>query len=578
MATSRTTRAHLPAGTVLDGRFRLGEPLGSGGMGTVYRAVQTTIGREVAVKVLRKDIARDTVAVKRFHREAQAVSILKHPNVVTVHDFGQLADASLYLVLELIEGRDLGHLIEEQGRLAPERVVHIASQILDALEEAHSQGVVHRDLKPDNILLSNRAGNLDFVKVVDFGLAKVAEQATLTKTGEVFGTPVYISPEQARGQRSDHRVDLYALGVVLYEMFTGAPPFRGHSSMALLMKHMRERPPSFVQSAPDLELGAALQQVVMRALEKRPQDRYGSAAEMRDAMKGALDAHEREFNTDPYLTGVDDPRRTDPNLGPSPGDTVGSAPTAELSEVDSSALRALAASRASTTVGDAPAASVEPKSERASMAGLDSEGTDIIDLEAIGLQARPLRGLAVAGAALAAFALLVWLLLPSEPPAPEPAVAAVKPVEEIPAGTAPAKPAAPKEAQAPAKAPMASSHAVALASTPVGAAVEVAVRSPGATVAVVHRFAQTPARLAVTAGSEVRATFRLDGHTPATLSWKSDGDRELVQHLVAQAVSPRGARREPSAREPSAEKNAPPTPPRPTVPAKSEEEELDDLK
>ncbi len=548
MPSSRTTRAHLPAGTVLDGRFRIGEPLGSGGMGTVYRAVQTTMGRPVAVKVLRKEIARDPMAVKRFHREAQAVSVLTHPNVVTVHDFGQLADATLYLVLELIEGRDLANLIEEQRPLPPERVVHIARQILDALEEAHSRGVYHRDLKPENILLSHHAGNIDFVKVVDFGLAKVSAEATLTKTGEVFGTPVYISPEQARGLRADHRADLYAMGVVLYEMLTGHPPFRGNSGMALLMKHMRERPPSFVEAAPQVELGAALQQTVMRALSKRPEDRFQSAAEMRDALLAGLESHGHEFATDPCATQLDDPNATDPSLSPPP--EAGMAPTAELSDAESQKLRRMVAEHAR----DAPPA-----------VGLESESTELVDLEAMGVKPSPKRVAAIAAGALLLLVLAVWAM--SSPEAPTPTTAIVPP--PTPAAPPPKKRAPVKTAPA--------AHTVALASTPRGAAVEVAVRSPGATADVVHRFADSPARLSVSAGSHVRATFQLAGHAPATVSWTSDGDRELVQHLIArpEPAAPRPARK---ARAEPVRKRAPAPPPRSAPAAPEPEEELDDLK
>jgi serine/threonine-protein kinase len=235
-------------GRTLDKRYVIDARLGAGGMGTVYVATQTAVGRKVAIKLLPDSIASDMGAVKRFMQEAKAASTLSHPNVVTIHDFGQTDEGHLFLVMELVEGQTLARVLKNEGALDPERAVRIAVQILNAVEDAHNRGIVHRDLKPENVIISPRSGNPDFAKVLDFGLAKIADDASqggdgLTKTGQVFGTPAYMSPEQARGERCDLRTDLYAVGVMLYEMLSGRRPFDGESPISILVKHMHEPPP-----------------------------------------------------------------------------------------------------------------------------------------------------------------------------------------------------------------------------------------------------------------------------------------------------------------------------------------------
>ncbi|MCK6576180.1 protein kinase, partial [Myxococcota bacterium] len=277
-------------GKTIDRRYVIQERLGAGGMGTVYIAQQTAVGRRVAIKVLPAAIADDLGAVKRFMQEARAASTLSHPNGITVHDFGQTEEGLLYLVMEYVEGVTLARLLKDRGALPPERAVRVAAQILSAVEDAHDRGIVHRDLKPDNVIIATRPGNPDFAKVLDFGLAKVAEDASgenLTKTGQVFGTPAYMSPEQARGVRCDLRTDLYAIGVMLYEMLAGARPFDGESPVSILVKHINEAPAPFSRRPAAAGVGPALESVVMRALAKRREDRFPSAREMRAALEDA---------------------------------------------------------------------------------------------------------------------------------------------------------------------------------------------------------------------------------------------------------------------------------------------------
>jgi len=271
-------------GTTIAGRYRIDRLLGSGGMGAVYRAEHVLMRKTVALKVLHREMTLVPEVVARFEREAFAASRIDHPNVVAATDFGQLEDGGFYLVLEFVEGRSLRAVLDAEGALAPDRAARIAAQIASALAEAHAQGIVHRDLKPDNVMLIERPENPEHVKVLDFGIAKVtandlAGQPALTRFGSVFGTPEYMSPEQAMGTTVDHRADLYALGVLLYEMLAGETPFHDDDLMALLARQMTAPPPPLPASVPP-----ALRAVVDRLLAKRPEERPPSA----DAVVAAL--------------------------------------------------------------------------------------------------------------------------------------------------------------------------------------------------------------------------------------------------------------------------------------------------
>lgn len=238
-------------GQTLAGRFRLVELLGSGGMGEVYVAEHVTLGRRYAIKLLHAEIEADPIVAERFRREAQATSRLDHPNIVTISDFGKTESGQLYLVMEYIQGKNLYEVIEEfaPGRLPLRRSLNILAQVVRAVGAAHEAGVIHRDLKPDNTLLSLGPAGDDIVKILDFGLAKIVVEAdltALTKQGEVFGTPAYLSPEQALGVEIDHRTDIYSLGVMAYELCAGRLPFIAKSLPRLFIAHQKEvpQPPS----------------------------------------------------------------------------------------------------------------------------------------------------------------------------------------------------------------------------------------------------------------------------------------------------------------------------------------------
>ena len=235
-------------GTLLAGRYRIEELIGSGGMGAVYRAEHVHMRKAVAVKVLHKEMTAFPEVVARFEREAVAAGRIEHPHVVSASDFGQLEDGSFYLVLEFVEGQSLAKVVDRGGALAPLRALRVARQIVEALQAAHSVGIVHRDLKPDNVMLLEKDGDPDFVKVLDFGIAKIkveetAEQPALTQIGTVFGTPEYMSPEQARGELVDARADLYTVGVILYEMLAGVSPFKDDDLVVVLTRHLTADPP-----------------------------------------------------------------------------------------------------------------------------------------------------------------------------------------------------------------------------------------------------------------------------------------------------------------------------------------------
>ncbi|HLU67849.1 MAG TPA: serine/threonine-protein kinase [Kofleriaceae bacterium] len=281
-------------GTVIDGRYRLDAELGQGGMGTVFRATHLRTGRQVAIKVLLPEWAQAGPMAARFEREARAAGFLKHTNLVDVLALGRIPDGPLYLVMELVVGTPLGDLIDEGGALEPGRALRLARQALDGIGFAHAHGFIHRDIKPDNLMIAGEPGR-ELVKVLDFGLVKLVGLAAaelgaekLTATGMVFGTPVYMAPEQALGRVVDHRADLYALGLVLFEMLTGEPPFYSEQSSAVLRMHAGAPRPRLVDRglAPD-RATEALEALVARAMAVRPDDRFGSAGEMIAAIDAA---------------------------------------------------------------------------------------------------------------------------------------------------------------------------------------------------------------------------------------------------------------------------------------------------
>lgn len=268
-------------GELVDNRFRLVRHLATGGMAAVYRAEHVNNRQVFAVKVLNPDYSKHPEASARFQREVQAYRRIRHPHIVAAIDFGRLDDGCLFMVLEFIQGEDLCSLLARTGPLPPARAGKIAYQVSLALVAAHATGVIHRDLKPENIMLIARDGQTDFVKLVDFGIAKIPTKGqALTALGSVFGTPEYMAPEQARGGQVDARTDLYALGIVLYEMLAGRPPFTGPSPGDLIIAQLKTAPPPLPASI-DHELAA----LVMQLLAKDPGARVQSAAELSERLQ-----------------------------------------------------------------------------------------------------------------------------------------------------------------------------------------------------------------------------------------------------------------------------------------------------
>jgi serine/threonine-protein kinase len=262
-------------GKVLADRFEILERVGDGGTGVVYKARQLSVDRIIAVKVLGAHVSTDPQWMKRFHNEARAACKLEHPNTVRVLDFGQTREGLLFIAMEYLHGRSLRSEIERAGRLPGPRVLQIMAQICASLQEAHSQGIIHRDIKPDNIFLIDLKAGGDMVKVLDFSVAKLdAPDAQLTRAGVVFGTPSYMSPEQGRGVPLGPQSDLYAVGIVAYEMLMGRPPFEAAIPTEVVMMHLRNPPPP-LQGVP-----GHVAALVMRCLEKDPKRRPSSAAEL----------------------------------------------------------------------------------------------------------------------------------------------------------------------------------------------------------------------------------------------------------------------------------------------------------
>jgi len=279
-------------GTDIDGKFAVKSLLGKGGRGAVYLAQQRSMDREVAIKVLRPEYAADPTSIARFYQEARAVSRLSHANCITVYDFGQTAQGLLYIVMEYLRGQALTSVVKEQAPLLLPRAVHIAAQICDALSEAHEKGIVHRDLKLGNVVLVQQHGNPDFVKVLDFGLAKVMHadgEKSLTAAGSVSGTPNYMSPEQVLGRPIDLRSDLYSLGVMLFEMLTRQRLFKADSENALMLKHVTDPVPRLAEVAPQLQLPPAVDLLLARALAKQRDERPASAAEFKQGLQALID-------------------------------------------------------------------------------------------------------------------------------------------------------------------------------------------------------------------------------------------------------------------------------------------------
>jgi serine/threonine-protein kinase len=277
-------------GVVLDGRYQVEKKLGEGGMGVVYLATHVIIGKRYALKVLRGDMASEKEVAERFTQEARAAAAIGNEHIIEITDFGRAPDGAPYFVMELLDGHELNELLKQNPQLEVNRCLRILAQCCDALAAAHSAGIIHRDLKPENIFLVTRSGNPDFVKILDFGIAKVArESGRLTRTGMIFGTPQYMSPEQAAGTSIDARTDIYSLGIIMYEMLCGKVPFEADTFMGVLTKHLYEEPIPPARLVPAVKVPSAVEAVLLKAIAKKPDRRYSSMADMALDVRAVLD-------------------------------------------------------------------------------------------------------------------------------------------------------------------------------------------------------------------------------------------------------------------------------------------------
>lgn len=287
-------------GRTISDRYEVHSLIGKGGMGAVYKARQPAVQRDIALKVLLEEFVQNETIVKRFYQEALAASRLNHPNTIKIYDFGQSEDGVLYIAMEYLQGKSLQQVLAQyKSGLPPKRAIYIMRQVCKSLAEAHRAGIIHRDLKPDNIFLTDIQGEQDFVKVLDFGVAKLKEyegkEGTLTQAGMIFGTPKYMSPEQARSGELDARSDVYALGVILYELVAGRTPFGGDNPLSILIAHVNEQPKPFEALNPPVEVHPALAAVIFKALAKHPDGRHPDV----DSLLGELEA------VDELLEGAD---------------------------------------------------------------------------------------------------------------------------------------------------------------------------------------------------------------------------------------------------------------------------------
>jgi len=429
-------------GKVLSERYRIVRKIGEGGMGAVYQAEHALIEKKIALKILFQDLTRRPDLIARFLQEAKSASRIGHENVIDISDFGQSPEGLVFIAMEFLDGQDLGKTLKQVGAMPWDRARPILMQIAKGLRAAHGNGIIHRDMKPENVYLIQREGRPDFVKVLDFGIAKIVNDdaggPALTQTGMIFGTPEYMSPEQAQGSTPDHRVDVYAVGCIMYHMLTGQVPFTADNFMGILTKHLLEQPVPPRKRRPDLEITPEVEAICLRAMEKERDKRFPDM----DAFYRALGAA-GDFAFEPSQVFV----------APRPPKASLKYPTlAALNQENRESRTAIAVS--SGTFED----------ERPMRPG----GSD----EAPAGSRKPLVIAAVVGALLIGVGALVFALKPSSTPAaPAPAAAAATPAAAKPAApaanTAPAVPAAAAPAAAPAEAPApAAAEATPAADTP----------------------------------------------------------------------------------------------------------------
>lgn len=317
-------------GRNLDGKYHIEAKIGEGGMGAVYRARHVLMNAPLAIKVLHPSLVSDATSVARFQREAQAMARIRHSNAIAVSDFGVTDDQVNYIVMELFEGESLRKTLEREKKLSYATAIAIARQVCGALEAAHRSGVIHRDIKPENIFVSLQPDGSYFVKVIDFGIAKIVTNAAkdgppLTRQGMIIGSPHYLSPEQCTGQDLDARSDIYSLGIVLFEMLTGRVPFTAVTPVAVALLHANEPPPSLRSVCP--EIPEALDRLVMRALAKSKNDRPPSAREFAEELERVARLVSPSFDPVTPLVGkILDASLASANGGPAPSPPPSAAP------------------------------------------------------------------------------------------------------------------------------------------------------------------------------------------------------------------------------------------------------------
>ncbi len=304
-AVESTKDSGTLTGKVIAGNFRLADTIGSGAMGAIYKAEQISLGKTVAIKLLHRHLLSDPTLSRRFHREARAASRLNHPNAINIIDFGQAENGALFIAMEFVDGRDLAETLFADYPMSYDRVFKVLKQVCLALDEAHAASIIHRDLKPENIMLEDRRTEKDFVKVLDFGIAKIQDATTdedsggwQTVAGVVCGTPEYMAPEQARGEKLDARCDLYSLGVILYQMLTNEMPYTGDSPIAVVTQHLTEPVPDVLERVPTVD--TELAGLVTRLMSKDREKRYSTAMQVHRE----LERLEKRLTGGPTYTGT----------------------------------------------------------------------------------------------------------------------------------------------------------------------------------------------------------------------------------------------------------------------------------